>query len=173
MRATLRATILAAVAVLAAGACSAGGDDPAGEQPRGRDLVEALGLSPAVEPCLDDGLATSDAARAGLSPEASDDQRQALGELVVGCVPADEFAVGVAALLAGGYRAVTAVSDDDERCFAEQVAALPIEDRALFVVGPLAGQGSSVSDQSVAAGELVDRVVRACGVAPTTGTTGA
>ena len=166
--------LLAALIGLAACTSDSSAIDPSAASSR---IVEELRLPASVEGCLEDRFEAAPQARRALDPaEApSDHELDALSEVVSTCVPPEIFANSVSAQMATGYRTVVDISAQDEACLRDQIAALPDDDRGLFVTGPVSRLRTPESERSLAVSELLGRLLASCdivvGTAPPTDAT--
>jgi hypothetical protein len=146
------------------------GSDDAGVSPdeAATTLSEQLGLPESQRQCLRARFEENERARGALETEdpSGDEGLDALGAVVLDCVPSETLASSLARLLAGAYATTTDVDDADRQCLEDQIAALPRERQVLFVTGPVARSAQIDSDASLEVSALLDEVTTACGIGP-------
>jgi hypothetical protein len=160
-----RTLLLAVAALVAVAACSNGSSEIRASDAT-QKMVEELRLPDSVSPCLEHELDADDASRRALDPEAqpSDAELDALSDVLARCVPAETFAASMSAQMADGYRAVADIPPEKEACLRDEIAALPDDERGLFVTGLVARVHAPDSDRSLAVSRLLERLRTACDV---------
>jgi hypothetical protein len=73
--------------------------------------------------------------------------------------------------MATGYRTVADIPAEKEECLRDQIAALSDDDRGLFVTGPVSRLRDPASERSLAVSDLLGRLLDACDIDVTSGTT--
>jgi hypothetical protein len=129
-------------------------------------IAQELRLPDDVKPCLTTEFDQRVAARRALDPERTptDDDLDALSDVVATCVPANTFADSVSAQMATGYRPVADIPPEKERCLRDEMVQLSDDDRGLFVTGPVSRLRDPGGDRSLAVSDLLARLLDACGI---------
>jgi hypothetical protein len=163
-----RALWLVPMAVLAAVAACSSDDPGVSADEAAAVLADQLRLPDDQRQCLAGEFEQRADARSPLETggDAGEASLDALESVLLTCVPAETLAANLATLLASAYSSAGGVDEAARQCLEDQILALPREQQALFVTGPVARSAALDSEASLAASELIDRVVTACGTAP-------
>jgi hypothetical protein len=157
---------LLAIAVVA-GATACGGEGATSAVPADQaaeSVVATYDLGPEDQACLEGGFADDAEARSALDPAGapSADQLDRLAAVVLACVGTDRLGASIATSMAVG---IGTLDEDQERCVAAAVVALPEADLRVLVSGlssPAVIGG--VSERAVRLGEVTNGLFAACSV---------